>query len=367
MFKNISKSRKFKIAQIEVTAACNLKCIMCPKGFYKKEWKTGYMDLDTYKKISQCFSSVEYVHLQGWGEPLLHKELFEMTELAKSSGCSVGFTTNGMHLNQSNCKKIVDSGLDIIGISIDGATKETYESIRVGATFEKLLDNIKTLTSVMEESSSDKPKIVFSIVKMKKNIKEVPLLVDMADELNAKKVVATNLDCVSKPLDEELKVFSKKENEEFENILKEAKAKAENYGIEYYSYPLTPQDVPVCGSYPLENVYISWDGYVSPCVNLNLPVNRIRRIFWGEEYEIERTHFGNILEEDLHEIWNKMAYKEFRDYFKRRRETSIPLGGLKYFLRSEGHRNMQTIEQKEGLKDKPVPPVCETCYKKYGI
>lgn len=109
---------------------------------------------------------------------------------------------------------------------------------------------------------------------MEKNIKEIPLLVDMADELGAEKVAATNLDCVSKPSDENLKVFSKKENIEFKKILKEAEAKAKNYGIEYYSYPLTPQDVPVCGSYPLENVYISWDGYVSPCVNLNLPAER---------------------------------------------------------------------------------------------
>lgn len=92
------------------------------------------------------------------GEPLIHENLFEMIELAKSSECLVGLTTNGMHLNRSNCRRMVDSGLDIIGVSIDGATKQTYESIRVGSTFEKLIDNIETLTSVIEKSLSDKPK-----------------------------------------------------------------------------------------------------------------------------------------------------------------------------------------------------------------
>jgi MoaA/NifB/PqqE/SkfB family radical SAM enzyme len=68
-------------------------------------------------------------------------------------------------------------------ISIDGATKETYESIRIGGKFDKLMSNIKALNAAKEDLSSRLPKIWFNITLMRSNIRELPHLVKLAHTL----------------------------------------------------------------------------------------------------------------------------------------------------------------------------------------
>jgi MoaA/NifB/PqqE/SkfB family radical SAM enzyme len=53
------------------------------------------------------------VHLQGWGEPLLHRQFFEIVARAKKAGCRVGTTTNGILLDRAEIGKLDESGIDI--------------------------------------------------------------------------------------------------------------------------------------------------------------------------------------------------------------------------------------------------------------
>ena len=54
------------------------------------------------------------------------------------------FTTNATLLNDTISKKIIDSGVDVVFFSVDGASKETFEKIRVGANFERVKENIRS-------------------------------------------------------------------------------------------------------------------------------------------------------------------------------------------------------------------------------
>ena len=138
------------------------------------------MEWETYKKISQYLPLVNSVYLSGWGEPLLHKRLVDMVKVAKEAGCYVGFTTNGTLLTYEISKKLVDLNLDLIEISLDGATPQTYEEIRKGAKFKNVIDNISTLISLKHKVRKAKPKVMLSFLMMKKNINELSLIVDLA-------------------------------------------------------------------------------------------------------------------------------------------------------------------------------------------
>ena len=93
------------------------------------------MDLDLYKSLSRDFSSVEEIDLTGSGEPLMNKNLDQMVRIAKDSGCRVGFSTNGVLLTPDRFDGLLDAGLDWVAFSIDAATSETYQKIRIGASF----------------------------------------------------------------------------------------------------------------------------------------------------------------------------------------------------------------------------------------
>jgi len=73
------------------------------------------------------------VHLQGWGEPLLHPSILSMLEVAKKVGTRVSFTTNGSLLGADICKDIISLGVDAVGISLAGAISKTHECIRRGS------------------------------------------------------------------------------------------------------------------------------------------------------------------------------------------------------------------------------------------
>jgi len=96
-----------------------------------------------YQKIideAQDFAS--YVVLCISGESLLHPKFAQMVKYAKDSGLSVYVSTNATVLTPKLSERILKAGLDWIGFSFDGCSKEVYEKIRVGANFEKTLENI---------------------------------------------------------------------------------------------------------------------------------------------------------------------------------------------------------------------------------
>lgn len=111
---------------------------MCARKALIDQWNSLDMTLKTYKKISKFFPYAKSVHLQGWGEPLLHKDVIKMVKMAKKSGCSVSFTTNGTLLTRETSEEVTELGVDVIAVSIAGATRETHEKIRTGSNFEEL-------------------------------------------------------------------------------------------------------------------------------------------------------------------------------------------------------------------------------------
>lgn len=364
------RQRPFSAFQIQVTSRCNLRCIMCPKTTFSKEWVMGDMSMETYSKISRYFPLVEEVYLNAWGEPLLNPHIWEMAALARKAGCSVGITTNGTLLTEDAVAQIIRL-VDVIGISIDGATPYTYEQIRIGARFDRVLDNVKALLAARRKARQEKPFVSLLFIKMKENINELPAFIELAGRLGVDEVIASNLSYVAKFEDDNRRTFSLNAScREFTKSVEEARGKAEKYNLSFRVYPQRPRSIPYCEARPLEELYISWNGDVSPCVYLNLPlkVKLIPRIYHGRTYNVPCTSFGNVREEDLLAIWEKEAYRRFRDYFAIRMQTCYQISGYTHFgVTDDGGFKDVDEEAQRMLRQQPLPNVCRTCYKAQGI
>ena len=128
---------------LEPTSLCNLKCPMCPQSIGANK-DNGFMDMDVYRHIlEQVRGHVLEVNLFFRGEPMMHKNLGEMTTLAHEAGIAVHVNTNATTLRAKQTAMLLDSKLDKLTVSFDGADKETYERMRLGAKFELTLKNVR--------------------------------------------------------------------------------------------------------------------------------------------------------------------------------------------------------------------------------
>jgi MoaA/NifB/PqqE/SkfB family radical SAM enzyme len=356
-FRKRERERPFEAFQIEVTSRCNLKCVMCPVTVLAEHWPERDMAWETFERAAAAFERAKWVHLQGWGEPLLHRRIFDMIARAKEAGCRVGFTTNGTRLTRETGARLLDAGLDLIAVSIAGASAATHEAIRVGSDFAKLVHNLRQFLRLREASGNTRPKVEIFFLMTRTNLAELPRAVELAAELGADELVATNLDYVITPGLDALRAYGEgPPARALGEALDEAHAAARRTGIAFRPYPLAFREMAVCDLNPLKILYISADGGVSPCVYTSLTgQTSIPRVFDGRAVEVPVVQFGNLNERPLAEIWESAAYREFRALFagRVRGASRMLLGALAGGAAPE--------------EEVPAPQACRTCPKLYGV
>ncbi|MCP4135908.1 MAG: radical SAM protein [bacterium] len=162
---------------IELSDACNLQCKMCVHGFGTSK-NVGFMDEKlTRDIIAQCAEiGVCSIKFNWRGEAALNKYLPEAVKFAKEKGIlEVQFNTNGLPPKQYHNILIqcAENGLDRIIFSVDGFSKETYESIRIGGDYDALLKNIHQLRDWKKTNNAAKPFVRIQMVRSKENAHEV--------------------------------------------------------------------------------------------------------------------------------------------------------------------------------------------------
>ena len=135
--------------QVEPTILCNLECKFCINPYLPRARAT--LTLEKFQALLKQAPHVAKLSLVGIGESFMNKELWQIVRHAKSQGIEIGTTSNGTTLNDRILHEIVDSGLDWLNFSLDGATKATYEMMRPGAVFEQVLANIRRVVAAVGE------------------------------------------------------------------------------------------------------------------------------------------------------------------------------------------------------------------------
>lgn len=144
-----------KVIHIEVTNYCNARCILCP--YPKMKRPKGFMPWHIFTRIVDECAKVEgaglEINLHKDGEPLMDSLLFKRIAHIKSKlkKSRTHFNTNAMLLNEDKTLSILNSPLDSITFSVDGASKETYENIRIGLKYDVIEKNILHFLKMKKE------------------------------------------------------------------------------------------------------------------------------------------------------------------------------------------------------------------------
>ncbi len=162
---------------VETTTKCNLRCPMCTREQLVPSLSN--MDLELFKRIiDQGEKYLELVVPMNLGEPLMNPQIYEIIRYCKNKGMNVLISTNGTLLNESNSRKLLESGVDYLIFSFDGASKEIYEKYRAGAEFEKVRANLLSFFRMKREMKS-RTHCVIQMVILKDNQGEIKAFRDM--------------------------------------------------------------------------------------------------------------------------------------------------------------------------------------------
>ncbi|HBG60278.1 MAG: hypothetical protein A2Y03_03840 [Omnitrophica WOR_2 bacterium GWF2_38_59] len=149
---------------IEISNACNLKCSMCPRN--NMERKVEFMTSQAFESIiKDNKETLEFVSLNGYGEPLMHPELSRFLNICKTYKIKSGISTNCTLLDEKRSRELLENPPDLIILAIDGATSETYEEVRVGAKFDIVIKNVKRFLG-MRKGYNKKPFVVLQFIYM---------------------------------------------------------------------------------------------------------------------------------------------------------------------------------------------------------
>jgi MoaA/NifB/PqqE/SkfB family radical SAM enzyme len=138
------------MVDVEPTNHCNLTCSCCVQQVMKR--KKGFMETSLFKKIiDECAAHSAPVRLIRLGEPFLHKDILKFCRYAKEKGVGLHITNNGLALQESDMKALIDMELDSVIFSFQGATKEGYELMRNNDRYDQLVSNITKLVELRGE------------------------------------------------------------------------------------------------------------------------------------------------------------------------------------------------------------------------
>ena len=166
---------------IEPTTSCNLRCPECPSGLRSFTRPTGMLEPETLKSLMDELGPwLVYANLYFQGEPYLHPAMDSLVAECKSHGVYTSTSTNAHFLRAERAEAIVESGLDRLIVSIDGASQGTYAQYRIGGQLTKVLEGTENVMEAKRRVRSGGPHVVWQFLVVGPNEHELPEIEKMA-------------------------------------------------------------------------------------------------------------------------------------------------------------------------------------------
>lgn len=139
---------------IELTNHCNFRCCFCPTGTKSMMRMRGFMPEQVVDSIIYNISKyhIPGVRFSRWGEPTMHPDYINIIKRVHDAGALTHINTNGSRLDESQIKQLLAIPLDSIKFSFQGADEGTYNEMREGGDYEKLLQTIKLMHNLRKSS-----------------------------------------------------------------------------------------------------------------------------------------------------------------------------------------------------------------------
>lgn len=313
---------------VEPTSACNLLCRTC----FRNAWEEpmGLMAEATFDAIMASLASLPNlptVHFGGIGEPLFHRRTTEWVARVKGLGARVEMITNGTLLSEERSRELIAAGLDLLWVSIDGATPESYADVRLGAELPNVIANLTRFRQLRKGSHHPKPEIGIAFVAMRRNIDELPAVLRLGRQLGAKHFLVSNVLPTTEDLQDE--VLYKRSmidlsyipsatvphlslpKMDFDEVTQQALFRAFNSGYNVsYAGNNWGNANDVCTYIESGSMSVAWNGDVSPC----WPLLHTHSSFLHGKPRLSVRHVvGNVVETPLLDLWLDPHYVAYRE------------------------------------------------------
>jgi MoaA/NifB/PqqE/SkfB family radical SAM enzyme len=282
--------------QIECTTRCNLKCTFCELSYWTE--KPADLTFSDIERMVAHLPKLKRIDLTGIGESLMNREFFKIVEFLKSRRIYVTLNDNFTLMNPTAARRIVELGVDQIFLSLDGATKETYEQLRMGANFDKVIANARRLIQIKRELGKKQPEVKMNTVVCSTNYQELPAIVELAHDIGIGMVQFVNVITFDSTTKLDTTGIRRAVRAKFDAALLRARQLGMLVKVELFEkLPVQECD------FPWKRNFVTYDGYVHPCCYTTQTGNRT---------DHNRRSFGNLRGRSFNEVWNGELYSTFR-------------------------------------------------------
>jgi MoaA/NifB/PqqE/SkfB family radical SAM enzyme len=299
-------TRSPTVLNIEPTTRCNFNCWYCIGRHMKQE----DIDFDGFVAALDNFPTLKILALVGEGEPLMHKRFFEMVQIAKARGIRVVTLSNGSAFSESVIRKICESELDYISISIDSVDPATFAESRIDGDLNKVLEGIQRLTAFRDANGYKYPMIGLKGTLFDHTRDQLPVIADTAKRFGVDMVEAFQ---PINPKQSYVEIYPADKL----HLLKQSQSVAEKIGSDLGKLTLPTIEAfakrenmavsncgPANGLRPNCNeewIYSLLSGDVTPCCQIKDPMDKEWNIF---EHSIDDIQNNHHYENVRFNLWN---------------------------------------------------------------
>jgi len=286
---------------VDATNVCQLRCPLCPTGQHIHDRESGHAPLQMLEKLlDELGDSLFFVDFFNWGEPLLNTHIEDFISLANSRNVVTTISTNlSLPLTDDRIRRLIQSGLGEMIVSLDGASQETYQQYRRQGKFDLVFDNMRRIVRMKRELGSTSPLISWQFLVFGFNEHEIEKARTMADEIGVDRILVRPafLDIDRYPL-------SPSDRRE----ISAWKPQDKLYQIE--SGPHSGEKAHTRCGWHYTSTAINWDGTVAPCCTV-----------------FEKQHdFGSLKDHSAYmDVVNNNAFQTVRERFSGKRKEASDL------------------------------------------
>jgi len=307
---------------IEPTNQCNLECRTCIRQAWNEP--QGRMSDTTFRRILaglRSFRPLPLVFFGGFGEPLTHPDVFRMIREVKELGAEVELITNGTLLDESTAQALLDSELDNLWVSVDGAADCGHAGAGAAAELKSVLGNLHGLQRRKVALNRKKPQVGLAYVAMGSNAAEFPEVLQWALRHRIKKLSISNVLPHTTELKEQILFRRSLYNIDYGAEVQLPRLDADGSTLTILQAVLREDAVPrfeeqasehrrdSCPFVQKGSASVRWDGSLSPC----LPLLHSHTSYLGDRLRrIEAFSVGSLAERPLRELWEDESYVSLR-------------------------------------------------------
>lgn len=278
---------------LEITGRCPIVCLMCARRY--RNWSYGDLDDAVFDRLARVFPRVGMVVLGGFGEPLVAGSFDRWFHRLSSIGARVALQTSGYRLTEERAADLVAGGLRHLHISVDSPEEETYTSIRPRISLSDVTSRIRHIVRLKREATSPWPSVHVVFVAMRRNIEQLPAMVDLVADLGADNLTVQYMVVHG----EDVRAESLFYHQELANqMLEAARERAREVGlsVEFPSrFGAGRRASAAACTDPWKTAFVRWNGEFHPCC-----------------YAPSAVVMGDLKEQSFWEIWNGPAYRDLR-------------------------------------------------------